>query len=227
MGQIEALGRVGQVQSVTGAEETVRLGNFLDLIVTELHARYWENARLGYIFHSTVKAVTIAATHNSPIAAVTATPVLGLMNPATSGKAIVFHRIACSTVSGTPAGGQFILNAIPSITTQTSATQTGTIFNANVGLGSTSPQGSQMKVYNNVALTALAPVVSNEVLLVGAASAAAAAGNGGQGATGEDIGGTIIVPPGTFVALMAGSGAGTTWIVNASWSWEEVTWPLS
>jgi hypothetical protein len=83
-----------------------------------------------------------------------------------------------------------------------------------------------MRVYNNVALTALAPVVANEVMLVGAATAAAAAGNGGAGATGEDIGGAIIVPPSTFVAVMAGSGAGTTWIVNAGWSWAEIDWPL-
>jgi hypothetical protein len=30
-----------------------------------------------------------------------------------------------------------------------------------------------------------------------------------------------------FVAIMAGSGAGTTWIVNAALTWAEVDWPLA
>jgi hypothetical protein len=219
-------GRVGEVRGANGVQEPVRLGPYLDVMVSELQGRYFELARYGRVFHSAVKAVTVAATHNSPIAAVTATPVLGLLNPVSSGKAAVLLRISCSTTSGTPAGGQFVLNAIPAIATPPSTSQTGSIFSANVGIGSASPQGSVMRVYNNVALTALAPVVANEVMLVGAAAAAAAAGNGGAGATGEDIGGAIIVPPSTFVAVMAGSGAGTTWIVNAGWSWAEIDWPL-
>lgn len=223
---VEVQGRVGEGRAAAGVVDSLRLGPYLDQIISELHGRYFEQARYGRIFHSMVKAVTVAATHNSPIAAVTATPVLGLLNPTGSGKAIVLLRVACSTVSGTPAGGQFVLNAIPAIATIPSTSQTGSIFSANVGVSSASPQASAMRVYNNVALTALAPVVANEVALVGAAAAAAAAGNGGPGNTGEDIGGAIIVPPATFVAIMAGSGAGTTWIVNAGWSWEEIDWPL-
>jgi hypothetical protein len=219
-------GRVGEVRGAVGVQEPVRLGPYLEVMVSELQGRYFELARYSRVFHSTVKAVTVAATHNSPIAAVTATPVLGFLNPIGSGKAAVLLRVACSTVSGTPAGGQFVLNAIPGITTPPSTAATGSIFSGNVGLSSVTPQGSVMRVSNNVALTALAPVVANEVMLVGAAAAAAAAGNGGVGATGEDIGGAIIVPPATFVAVMAGSGAGTTWIVNAGWSWAEIDWPL-
>ena len=56
---------------------------------------------------------------------------------------------------------------------------------------------------------------------------AAAAGNGGPSGPGADeIGGAIIVPPGFLLALMAGTGAGTTWIVNAGWLWAELDWPL-
>lgn len=220
-------GRVGDIVSTRGGDEELRMGPYADTIVSELQGRYFELSRTGRIFHSMVKTVTVAATHNSPITAVTATPVLGLLNPTNSGKAIVLLRIACSTVSGTPAGGQFVLNAIPALSVYPSTSQTGSIFASNLGLSSASPQTSAMRVYNNVALTALAPVVSNEIQLVGAASAAAAAGNGGAGATGEDLGGAFIVPPSTFVAIMAGSGAGTTWIVNAGWTWAELDWPLA
>lgn len=219
-------GRVGEVLSARGGDEQIRMGAYADIIVSELQGRYFELNLRGKMFHSMVKAVTVAATHNSPIAAVTATPVLGLLNPTNSNKAAVLLRVGTSTISGTPAGGQFVLNAIPALSTYPSTAQTGSIFSGNVGLSSASPQTSAMRVYNNVALTALAPVVANEIQLVGAATAVAAAGNAGPGATGEDIGGAIIVPPGTFVAIMAGSGAGTTWIVNAGWSWAEVDWPL-
>src|SRR6185295_19494894 len=117
-------GRVGEVRGAVGVQEPMRLGPYLEVMVSELQGRYFEMSRYNRIYHSTVKAVTVAATHNSPIAAVTATPVLGLLNPSGSGKAAVIHRIACSTVSGTPAGGQFVLNAIPAISTYPSTSQT-------------------------------------------------------------------------------------------------------
>jgi hypothetical protein len=75
-------------------------------------------------------------------------------------------------------------------------------------------------------MTGLLPVVSNEIAIIGAAAAAAAAGNGGPGATAEDIGGLFIVPPGVLLAIMAGSGAGTSWIVNVGVTWVEIDWPL-
>jgi hypothetical protein len=210
----------------SGGQAQARSGVYSELIVNDAGlGRYFEAVRYDQMFTSMVKAVTVAATHNSPIAAVTATPVLGLLNPLSSRKALVFQRIAAGTTSGTPAGGQFVLNAIPLVTTQPSTAQTGNIFSNSIKDGAAG-QGSVCKVYNNVALTALAPFVSNEIALVGQAAAAAAAGNGGPGASGEDVGGLFIVPPGAFVAIMAGSGAGTTWIVNASWTWAEVDWPL-
>ncbi len=222
--QIE--GRVGEVRTTIGGSETIRQGRYAEMLVSELMPRAFYLALNNRVFHSYVQAVTVAATHNSPITAVTATPVLGLLNPPGSNKAAVLFRVAATTTSGTPAGGQFVLNAIPGINTQPSTSQTGSIFSGNVGLSTASPQGSAMKVYNNVALTALAPITANAVVLLGGATAAAAAGNGGTNVSGEDLGGGIIVPPATFVALMAGTGAGTSWIVNASWSWVETDWPL-
>lgn len=218
--------RAGEIKITSGVVDTWRSGPYGEGIVSELQGRYFELARYGRIFHTMVKGVTIAATHNTPIAAVTATPILGFLNPIGNTKAAVLLRVGFSTVSGTPAGGQAVLNAIGGVTTPPSTAATGSIFSAIVGNTSASPQGSTMRPENNVALTALAPIVGNEVLLVGAAAAAAAAGNGGPGPAGEDIGGSIIVPPATLLALMAGTGAGTTWIVNASLTWAEIDWPL-
>lgn len=215
----------GERKAASNVQTDGRSGPYSETIVNDVGlGRYFEAARNARLFSSFVKTVTVAATHNSPIAAATATPVLGLFNPAASGRAAVLLRLSCGTISGTPAGGQFVLNSLP-VTTPTTATQTGAIF-SNLLRDTATPQGSVCKVYNNVALAGIVPVVSNELALVGQATAAAAAGNGGPGGVGEDTAGLFIAPPGILLALMAGTGAGTTWIVNASWSWAEVDWPL-
>src|SRR5947207_12264744 len=121
-------GQVGEVRGAPGSNPAFRQGPYNEQIVNDTGlGRYFEACRYGHLFSSIVKAVTVAATHNSPITAATATPVLGLFNPANSGKAIVLQRIAFLTTSGTPAGGQVVLNAM-TVTTPTTATQTGSIF---------------------------------------------------------------------------------------------------
>lgn len=217
----------GERRLAAGAVGDMRGGPYGESIVNDVGlGRYFEAVRNSRVYTSMVKTVTVAATHNTPLAAATATPVLGLLNPRGSNKALVLQRVSCGTVSGTPAGGQFVLNHVEGIGVSITATVTGSIF-SNVLKAGASPQGSICYPYNNVALTGLSPVAAREIMHVGQASAAAAAGNGGPGLTGEDLGGLVIVPPDSLIALMAGTGAGTTWIVNASWTWAEIDWPLS
>lgn len=197
------------------------------LRVNATHGQYFDAAVNGRLYHSYIQAVTVAATHNSPIAANTATPVLGLGNPVTSGKAIALKRVCVGTTSGTPAGGQCVINTQANAMLTNTAAATGSIFSSIVR-SDASPQGSVMRPLNNVALAGW--LATNGLVcahtLVGAAAAAAAAGNNGPTNSGEDLGGAIIVPPGALIALMCGTGAGTSWIVNAAWSWEEIDWPL-
>jgi hypothetical protein len=216
---------VGERRVGSGAQSYFRSGPYSALVVADAHGRYFEAARNGRLFTTTVKAVTIATTHNTPIAAATATPILGLLNPVGNTKAAVLLRIAFGTTSGTPAGGQAILNFISGVGQSITGAAAGSIFSHTLP-GSASPQASTMRPYNNTALTGLSPAVGNELLLIGAASAAAAAGNGGPSIAGEDLGGSIIVQPNSLLALMAGTGAGTSWIVNASLTWEEIDWPI-
>ena len=218
---------VGERKVASGTVADLRGGAYAETIVNDVGlGRYFEANRNGRIFTSTVKTVTVAATHNTPIAAATATPVLGLLNPANSRTALVLLRVSLGTTSGTPAGGQAVINYIGGVAQTITATQTGNIFCNQLKMQA-SPQGSACQVYNNVALTGCSPVAGREIMHVGSATAAAAAGNGGPGATGEDIGGLIIVQPDSLIALMAGTGAGTSWVVNASWTWAEVDWPLA
>lgn len=216
----------GERRSAVNVLSDARGGSFSELVVNDVGlGRYFEMVRYGRVFTTMIKAVTIAATHNSPIAAATATPVIALLNPISSGKAFSLVRIVCSTVSGTPAGGQFVLNTLTPTTLPTTS-NAGSIFSHLLSNTGASPQGSVGRTWHNTALTGILPVVSNEISIIGAASAAAAAGNGGPGITGEDIGGLFIVPPGVLLAIMAGSGAGTSWIVNVAVTWVEIDWPL-
>lgn len=215
----------GERKSATNVPSDLRVGPFSGLITHDAHGRYFEAARLGKLYTTFVKTVTVAATHNTPIAANTATPVVGIINTS-SNKAAVLVRVGFGTTSGTPAGGQAVINVIPAAYPTITAAATGSIFN-HIPSASASPQGSQMRATNGVALAGwVSTLTTMELLLVGGAAAAAAAGNGGPSVTGEDIGGMIIVPPGALCALMAGTGAGTSWIVNASLTWEEIDWPL-
>jgi hypothetical protein len=219
---MELQGRVGEVRSTVGGEEVLRQGRYAELLVSELWGRYFYNALNNRTYHTMVKAVTITATHNTPIAAATATPIVGIHNPIGNNKAAAITRIVTMSTSGTPAGGQFVLNALQTTTAPT--TPGGSIFNGNL-TAAASPQGSTMRAFNNVALTGMLPVVGNEISLIGGGQSAIALGVA-TGVNGEDLGGNIIVPPGFLLALMGGTGAGTTWIVNASLSWQELDWPL-
>ena len=214
---------VGERRASPNNQSDARAGAYSELIVNDSGlGRYFEAVRYGRVFTTISKAVTVAATHNSPIAANTATPVLGVGN-VSFGFAMVLLRAAIVTTSGTPAGGQVVLNLQANGVNPITATATGSIFNNLLGGPS-----SQMKALNNVALAGwlATPSAVQEHALLGGATAAAAAGNGGPGPAGEDLGGLYIVPPGGLVAIMAGSGAGTSWIVNASLTWAEVNWPL-
>lgn len=218
-------GQVGESRTATGVPgSAIRQGPYAEVIVNDVGlGRYFEATRINRQFSTFVRAVTVAATHNTPIAAATATPVIGIFNPIGNTKAAVIQRVCGSTISGTPAGGQFVFNAIQATTAP--VTTAGNIFNGLLN-ASTSPQGSTMRPFNNTALTGLLPVVGNEIMLVGGGQSAIAVASQVQGGS-EDLAGAIVVPPGFLLALMAGTGAGTSWIVNASVNWAEIDWPLS
>jgi len=217
-------GQVGESRTAVGVPGAAgRQGPYAEWIVNDSgYGRYFESARLNRQFTTFVRAVTIAATHNTPIAAATATPIVAIHNPIGNNKAAAIQRVCVSSVSGTPAGGQLVFNALQTTTAPT--TPGGNIFSALL-VASASPQGSSMRAFNNVALTGMLPVVGSEIALVGGGQSAVAIASQVQAAS-EDLGGAIIVPPGFLLALMGGTGAGTTWIVNASLAWCEVDWPL-
>jgi hypothetical protein len=205
-GQVGAPG-----QSITsGSTPPLRQGQLGDMIVSELHGRFYEQTYRGAVFSTFVNALTIASTHATPIAAGTGTPIIGIFNPANSGKNIVLIRVQQATTSGTP-GGPLLWNVIPNPQNIT-ATSTAAYSNASLA-----QSGSVTRIYNNTALTASTVGVAFR----NAGGPTAVAATGAIMTYTEMYDGSVIIPPGSMLGLAA-TAAGTSHVINVYAEWEEV-----
>lgn len=218
----EIQGRVGEIRAVQGSEETVRLGPYLDVIVQELHGRFFEQTRVGRVYSipGTISGFAGAATHVSPLAAGTGTPVVGLYNPRGSGKAAVILQAAfiIAAVADTAVGIP-VWNTIPDATQITAAQNAAPVPNL-VGQAA----ASIMRGFTNAALTGSTLATYLRHLMPSSVQVAVATATAFTMMT-ENTDGSIIVPPGAFAGL-ALSAAGTTYNITGSLTYEEVDWPL-
>lgn len=208
-------GQVGpsSTQSVTpGATPAVRQGQLGDVIVTELHGRYYEQAYRGNLF---TLSVSTAAAITAYVGAAAGQPMLAVYNPANSGRNLVpiqagFNNVVAASGAGTVS---FALWYGPTAAiTQTTLTQP--VNNATLNR-----VGSVTQSFTNVALTSSTALTNAYPL--GFYYWATAAGAFQSASNFVDINGSFICPPGTMMAL-GGSAALTsaTWI--GSLTWEEV-----
>lgn len=209
-------------RSANGVKSPPQLGPYGEVYTCDVAG--YNATRIGIRYYLNTTAQTIAATHNSPLAAATATPIVGIVNPLNSGYAAVIEHGWFTTVSGTPpASSNPSWNFATGIST-ISTNPSGTIVNGLIG----SNDVGSMRAYNNVALTGLG-VATGQVGLIkhwgGAVFAGAVAANHDQGYV-DNTNGGIIVPPGCGLFVLAGSAAGTSWVVAAGMSWREINWPL-
>lgn len=206
-------GQVGLQALQDGAQVNASLGRAGEMYVSELHGRYYSLAKRGLVFGFSTAAVTIAATHNSPLAANTGTPIIGLWNPVASGKDLVVLKHSIASVSGTP-GGPMVWNWG---TVTATAAALSTVVSGRMGQ---SPAGSIANVYSNVVTTSsLAGALHFHAAGI---SAVAATGQGGANApVYEDRGGDIIIPPGSWGALCS-TATGTSHVIQASVVWAEL-----
>lgn len=206
-------GEVGPGSSsslAAGSTPNIRQGQLGELVVSKLHGSFYETNYRGAMFTTFINALTIASTHATPIAAGTGTPIVGIFNPANSGKNIVLVRIQQATTSGTP-GGPLIWNIIPNPQNIT-ATSTAAFNNASLA-----QSGSVTRIFNNTALTA--STVGTAFRNAGGMAAVAATGN--ILTYTEMYDGSLIVPPGTMIALAA-TATGTSHVINVFAEWEEI-----
>lgn len=207
-------GQVGQQTVKDGQNPTVRVGTTGEVIMSELHGKYYETTVRGNMFSLDSGAQTMAAATVTGAAAGTAKFLNGIYNPMGSGKlaAIVMSRVV--NISGTP-GTYYSYNAQSGILTTTSAA-TGTIQSGLIGSTTTS------------AMTPLVMVVLSNGGGTAAMQQFAIQGGPGNLSSGttnlcsdDMVDGRIIVPPGCLFGLMVGS-AGTTWVLQSTLFWEEI-----
>jgi hypothetical protein len=203
--------QVGQQQNSDGLSQQIsRTAREGEMVVTELQDKCYEKNVRGGMFGTFINALTLLATHVSPIAAATGTPIVSIYNPAGSGKNISITKVKQATTSGTP-GGPLLWNIIPNPQniTQTPGSPVSQVINGAVA--------SIAKVFNNLALTASTIGTAWETEGGDAAVAAGA----GVYSTIELHDGDIIIPPGSMLALAA-TAVGTSHVLSVAILWKEV-----
>ena len=181
------------------------------------HAEYTEVARRGKVYTLAANAYTIIGANVSNIVIGAWKPIVGFYNPLGSGVNAVLVNSRAFRTSGT-SGGPLLWAFFCG--QNWSSTVSGTIFN-NL-LSNNTPNGSAMIAQNNTAV-GTTPSISNSLNILGTFGGpdTTALGAGGEAGHSEDLKGQIVVPPGCLLGLAA-TATGTSEVINASLSWEEV-----
>jgi len=208
-------GQVGpsSTQSVQpGATPPIRMGQLGDVVVSELHGRYYETTYRGSTF---TLSVATAAAITAYTGAAGGTPQIALYNPANSQKNAVILQASYANVVAASGAGTVTWGLWYGPTTLITQTTTTAPVN-NLTLNKS---GSAMVGFTNQALTSSTALTN--VYPLGQYYWATAAGAFNTAPQVALIDGAIIIPPGTMIAL-----GGTAALTSATWygslTWEEV-----
>lgn len=186
------------VANASGANPTIRSGNQGDIIVSELHGRYYEQNFRGNMF---VVASQAAVTTTAGLA--TTWTGLAISNPAGSSVNAVVNKFYVA---------QFAVGAASAVGIMTgSGAAAGSLIPRSCTIGN--PTG---KVTASAGATIATPVLER---LVGSVGSLATTGYGLQNAAYIDLEGSLIVPPGFYAASFT-SIANTGLLFG--FQWEEV-----
>jgi hypothetical protein len=208
-------GQVGpaSTQSLSsGTNPTIRLGQLGDMIASQLHGRYYEQAYRGSVFSL---SVSTAAAITAYVGAAAGQPQIAVYNPVGSGKNLAilqasYNNVVAASGAGTVAWGLWFGPTVaPTAATNAVATNMATLQKA----------GSSALCWTNTALTSSTALLNQYP--VGFYYWATAASALAPAMRIVEPAGSIIVPPGCMFAL-GGSAALTsaTWTGNVTW--EEV-----
>ena len=219
-------GQVGPVSGLDGSQVTLRQGRTGELIVSELHGRFYEQAYRATLFSGGMTTTAINnATFTSATTGATATPIAGLWNPLSSPVNLVVLQATLSvTLSALQAtgAGPFVWMA----STSNGAITTGAAPYNRKTLTATGSFARNMAGVALTGMTGTLAIVGGSALGGGAGYNASLLGTAAgfmpqlAGFT-ENLDGSIIVPPGGVLALMAT----TTPVAHSAASsilWEEV-----
>jgi hypothetical protein len=185
----------------------VRIGDLGEIIVSELHGAHYEQAYRKNMFTCSSQAgatttVGFATTYTG----------LCLSNPLASTVNLAINKVAVAFLVAFPAAAAIGMMAGNSATNVTHTTP-GTIYSSNIGSGAV----SQARV--DVAATLPATPVLHSMFGSGLTGAITTAVDSAPMVV--EYNGSIIVPPGSFVALFTSTASGVA-AMWASFEWEEI-----
>ena len=201
-------GQVGSPaqSNTTGSTPAIRQGQLGDMIVSELHGRYYETAYRRNMFVATTGLQTAS---NGIIAPGSAYTGLSLYNPVNSSVNLVLNKVGFAFAVAPTAT---LYGLATGVSTQVPGTTTlATTRNAFVNGQNAQGQGIAYSVATYAASVANTPVVHT---IVGAQAAAV-------GSNFQDLEGSVILPPGTFLQFYLSAASGATGTAY-SLQWEEV-----
>lgn len=207
-------GQAGPRIAQDGGITELRTGRMSELVTTNAHGKYYEAVSRGnvYTISTALAGTTNVAGNVAPPAAAAAT-ILSLYNPLGSGINAIMMKTVLGNVSGTPGAGGFAYCS--SWANRVTAAQNATPRCNLLGGKNPTCQG-----FTQTALTSgLVHVVLRPIGFTSFAAAVAAA-NPNLVFT-DYLDGEIIVPPGGILTI-ASAATGTTHIVYAAMTWEEV-----
>lgn len=202
-------GQVGPQTLQDGNSQAVRQGRTAEVIVSELRGRFYEDTFRGNLFSG---GMTLTSISNATFTTLTATttPIIGLWNPLTSKynlnvlQAVLGVAITAATSTG---GGPYVW----AVSMNNGALTLGSLPWSRQTLAQ-SGSLSGAKVFAGAALTGL---TNNLVVVQASALLGGSAGNYSQvdtavgfspvvsGTAAENFDGSLIVPPGGVLALLA------------------------
>jgi hypothetical protein len=210
---MEILGRVGPAYGADGSDQVPRMTKDTALVVQDAHGRNYEATYRGNVWTLSTAAAGITVAAANVIAASAGSPIVGVFNPVGSGKNLVIVRATSLWASGTTGAGGLVWGIIAPNAGVTAAGGNGAINNATFTTG-----GSTARTFTGSALTGAG--VSTLFRFLGGPTTGVLAASSAQ-TVNEETAGDIICPPGAVVGLFAAA-AGTSPIVMASMTWEEV-----
>lgn len=219
--------KVGPVTAADSSFNTARGDRSGALMVADAHSRFQESAYRNQLFSAGMTVTSIAnATFTTATLGATATPIIGLWNPTSSGKNCVILQVRVqlvNTAATTTSPGAFMW----STAVNQSAISTGI---TPLNRFSLATSGAVAKGFANTALTGLSgnltvqeaaglqPANGSNYSQVGTAVGFAA---GGVNLLVESIDGAFIIPPGGVLSLQCTT---TPVAISAASSllWEEI-----
>jgi hypothetical protein len=211
---ISIQGQVGPRVVADGGSTEFRQSRMSALVTVPCHATYAETNSRGAMFTIATAAAgtTVVAANNAPPAAAGAT-ILSLHNPIGSTVNAILCKTVIGNVSGTPGAGAFTYCVAWGA--RVTAAQ-----NAVPRCNLLSGRNPVCYGYTQTALTT--GTVHTVLRPIGIASfAGAIAATTTELAVVENVDGEIVIPPGGILTI-ASAATGTTHIVYASMTWEEM-----